>query len=111
MSIFKKNSILLLERGKMKKVLQIFFSVIVIFLNVLTANASENLLSNINIKRGENSYTIELTTTETAKVSKTIISSDRILVNLNNVKALNNVTTKYDSNAVIDNVIVDETKK
>lgn len=95
----------------MKKVLLIFFSVFVIFMNVLTANASENMLSNINVKRGENSYTIELTTTEPAKMSKTIISSDRILVNLGNVKALNNVPTKYESNAVIDNVIVESQGK
>lgn len=91
----------------MKKVLLIFFSVIVILMNDLCANAAENMLSNIDIKRGANSYTIELTTTEPAKMSKTIISADRILVNLNDVKALNNVMTKYDSKTVIDNVIIE----
>lgn len=91
----------------MKKVLPILISVIVLVTNILAANAAENMLSGVNIKGGANSYTVELTTSTPAKMSKTIISANRILINLDNVKAINNITTKYDKNAVMDTVIVE----
>lgn len=91
----------------MKKVLQLLISVIVLFVNVIAASASENVLSGVDVKSGTNSYTIELTTTQPAKMSKTIISTNRILVTLDNIKSSNNISTKYDKNALIDNVIVE----
>lgn len=91
----------------MKKVLQILISVVVLVMNVIAVSASENVLRGVDVKSGANSYTIELTTTEPAKMSKTILSANRVLVNLDNIKASNNITTKYDKNAVIDNVIVE----
>lgn len=91
----------------MKKVLPLLISVIALVFNILSVEASENTLSGVDIKSGANSYTIELTTNEPAKMTKTIISSNRVLVTLNNVKASNNISTKYGKNAVIDNVIVE----
>jgi len=91
----------------MKKVLPLLISVITLFFNILSVEAAENTLSGVDIKNGANSYTIELTTTEPAKMTKTIISSNRVLVTLDNVKASNNISTKYGKNAVIDNVIVE----
>lgn len=91
----------------MKKVLRLLISVIVLFVNIIAVSASENVLRGVDVKSGANSYTIELTTTEPAKMTKTIISANRILVTLNNIKASNNISTKYDKNAVIDNVIVE----
>lgn len=91
----------------MKKVLPLFISVIVLVLNIMSVNASENVLRGVDVKSGENSYTIELTTNEPAKMSKTIISSNRVLITLDDVKASSNITTKYDNNAVIDNVIIE----
>ena len=91
----------------MKKVLPVFISVIVLVLNILCADASENTLRAIDIKSGENSYTIELTADKPSKVSKTIISTNRILLTLDNIKSSNNISTHYDNNAVIDNVIVE----
>lgn len=91
----------------MKKVLLLLISVIVLVTNVIAVSAAENVLSGVDIKSGQNSYTIELTSTEPAKMTKTIISTNRILVTLDNIKASNNISTKYDKNAVIDNVIVE----
>ena len=91
----------------MKKVLPLLISIIALVFNILSVEASENTLSGVDIKSGANSYTIELTTNEPAKMTKTIISSNRVLVTLNNVKASNNISTKYGKNAVIDNVIVE----
>lgn len=90
----------------MKKVLPILISVIVLITSVISVSASENVLSGVNIKNGQNSYTIELTANAPAKVTKTIISSNRILVNLDNIKVSNKLNTKY--NALIDNVIVEQ---
>lgn len=91
----------------MKKVLQLLISVIVLVTNVIAVSASENVLRGVDVKSGANSYTIELTANEPAKMSKTILSSNRILVTLDNIKASNNISTKYDKGAVIDNVIVE----
>lgn len=91
----------------MKKVLQILISVVVLLTNVIAVSASENVLHCVDVKNGANSYTIELTTDEPAKMSKTIISANRVLVTLDNIKASNNIATKYDKNAVIDNVLVE----
>lgn len=91
----------------MKKVLQILISVIILIANVIAVNASENVLRGVDIKSGANSYTIELTTSQPAKMTKTIVSTNRIIVTLDNIKASGNISTKYDRNAVIDNVIVE----
>lgn len=91
----------------MKKFLPIMISVFVIMFNVLSANASGNVLRGVDVKRGADSYTIELTSTEPARVNKTIVSSNRILINLKNVNVSSNLTTKFNGNSVIDNVMVE----
>jgi hypothetical protein len=91
----------------MKKWLPIFISVVIITINVLSADASENILRSVNVKTLPNSYTIELTSTSPAKMTKNIVSANRIIINLRDVKVSNNLSTKYDGSAVIDNIIVE----
>lgn len=91
----------------MKKLLPIFISVLIITVNVLVADASENLLRGVDVKKGANSYTVELTSTAPAKITKTIVSNNRILINLKNIGVSSNLSTKFGGNAVIDNVMVE----
>lgn len=91
----------------MKKWLPVFISVIIITINVLTADASENILRGVNVKSTPNAYTIELTSTSPARMTKNIVSANRIIINLRDIKVSNNLSTRYDGNAVIDNVIVE----
>lgn len=91
----------------MKKLLPIFISVFIITVNVLVADASENVLRGVDVKKGANSYTVELTSTAPAKLTKTIISNNRILINLKNIGVSSNLTTKFGGNTVIDNVMVE----
>ncbi len=91
----------------MKKLLPIFISVFIITVNVLVADASENVLRGVDVKKGANSYTVELTSAAPAKLTKTIISNNRILINLKNIGVSSNITTKFGGNTVIDNVMVE----
>lgn len=91
----------------MKKWLPIFVSVLIITMNVLSADAAENILRGVNVKASENAYTIELTSTAPARMTKNIVSANRVIINLKNVDISNNLTTKFDGNAVIDNVMVE----
>ena len=91
----------------MKRVLPIFISVFLMIMNVLSAQASENILRGVDVKCGSSSYTIELTSTVPAYMNKTIVSANRIIINLKNIDISNNLTTKFNGNSVIDNVIVE----
>lgn len=91
----------------MKKFLPVFISVFVIMMNVLSAHASGNILRGVDVKRGTDSYTIELTSSAPAKISKTIVSSNRILINLQNVNVSSNLSTRFNGSSVIDNVMVE----
>ena len=76
-------------------------------INVLSADASGNVLRGVDVKRGADSYTVELTSYEPARVNKTIVSSNRILINLKNINVSSNISTKFNGTAVIDNVMVE----
>ena len=91
----------------MKKWLPIFISVLMVTVNVLVADASENVLREVDVKKGANSYTVELTSTAPAKLTKTIVSNNRILINLKNIDISSYLTTKFGGNTVIDNVMVE----
>ena len=91
----------------MKKILPIFISVFLMIMNVLSANASENILRGVDVKRGGNNYTIELTSTAPARMTKNIVSANRIIINLKEIDVSSNLSTKFDGNSVIDNVIVE----
>ena len=91
----------------MKKLLPILVSVLMIIINVLPANAYNNVLRGVNVKKGENSYTVELTSIAPAKTTKTIVSANRILINVKDIAISTNLTTKFNGNAVIDNVMVE----
>lgn len=91
----------------MKKWLPIFISVVIITINVLKADASENILRGVNVKSTPNAYTIELTSTNPARMTKNIVSANRVIINLKDVKISNNLSTNFDGNAVIDNIIVE----
>ncbi len=58
----------------MKKWLPIFVSVLIITMNVLSADAAENILRGVNVRASENAYTIELTSTAPARMTKNIVS-------------------------------------
>lgn len=91
----------------MKKLLPILVSVFMIIVNILPANAHGNILRGVNVKKGENSYTVELTSTSPAKTNKTIVSANRILINVKDIAISSNLTTKFNGNVVIDNVMVE----
>lgn len=91
----------------MKKLLPILVSVFMIIVNILPANAHGNVLRGVNVKKGENSYTVELTSTAPAKTNKTIVSANRILINVKDIAISSNLTTKFNGNVVIDNVMVE----
>lgn len=92
----------------MKKVLPIFISVFLMIMNVLSANASENILRGVDVKRGSDAYTIELISTAPARMTKTIVSANRVIINLKEIGVSSNVSTKFNGNNVIDNVIVEQ---
>lgn len=92
----------------MKKILPIFISVFLMIMNVLSANASENVLKGVDVKRGGEAYTIELTSTAPAMMTKTVVSANRIIINLKDIGVSSNVSTKFNGNSVIDNVIVEQ---
>ena len=91
----------------MKKLLPVFISVFVIVSNMLCAYASENVLRSVEVKNSGADYKIEFTSTEPAPVSKTILSANRILINIKDISLLPNVSTKFNGNMVFDNVIVE----
>ncbi|MCD8378719.1 MAG: hypothetical protein LUB59_08035, partial [Candidatus Gastranaerophilales bacterium] len=91
----------------MKKLIPVFISVVIININMLSAGAAENILRCVNVKTTPNAYTVELTSTTPAYMTKNIISSNRIIINLKNIEISDKLSTKFDGNAVIDNVMVE----
>lgn len=89
----------------MKKFIPMFISAVFILVNVLSVDASENILRGINIKGDTEAYTIELASTKPARMTKNIVSANRIIVNLKDIESTDNLSTKYSS--LIDNVIVE----
>ena len=90
-----------------KKLLPIFISVFIITGNMLCADASVNELKEVSVKKGANSYTIELTGNRPVSAKKNIISTNRIIVNLDNIDTAKNIKTKFEGHDSIDNIIVD----
>ena len=91
----------------MKKLLPIFISVFVILINILPANAMDNILRGVNVRKDKNSYTIELTSTAPARMTKTILSANRVIINLKNIDISSNLYTKFNGATVFDNVMVE----
>ena len=91
----------------MKKLLPIFISVLIITVNVLSAQAADNVLRGVNVKKNNNAYTVELTSTAPARMTKTIVSSNRVIINLKDVSISSNLSTKFNGNTVVDNVMVE----
>lgn len=91
----------------MKKILPIFISVFLMVMNVLSANASENILRGVDVKRSGNEYTVEITSVAPARMTKNIVSANRIIINLKEIGISSNLRTKFDGNSVIDNIIVE----
>ena len=94
-----------------KRILPIFISVFVISVNVLCAGASENILRGVSVNtvHGNSNvpYTIELISTMPSRMTKTIVSKNRIILNLHNISASTNLSTKFNGNKVIDNIMVE----
>lgn len=93
-----------------KRLLPIFISVFVISVNVLCAEASGNILREVGVSINSDSntpYTVELTSTIPARMTKTIVSANRIIINLKDIRVSSNVTTKFNGNKVTDNIMVE----
>lgn len=103
----KKKVILLYGEGNMKKFLPILISVFVIMTNMLCANATENILRGVNVSKENGTNKIELTSKAPAKMTKTVLASDRIIINLKNISVSSNAYTKFNNNPVIDNIILE----
>lgn len=91
----------------MRKFLPIFISVIVVVFNVLTACGAENSLRGVDVKKNGESYNIVLTTKCPAKMSKTVISPNRVLITLKNIGISENISTKFNENAFVDSIMVE----
>ena len=95
----------------LKKLLLILLSVFIIETNMLCANASENILKEVNVKKGLNCYNIELITNAPANAAKNIISNNRIILNLENTTAAGNIKTKFEGYNDINNIIIESSDK
>lgn len=91
----------------MKKFIPVFVSVMIILFNMLSVQASDNVLRGVNVVKNENSYTIVLTSKYPAKITKTIVSSNRVLLNLKDIDISSNLTTDFKGNPAIDTVMVE----
>ena len=91
----------------MKKILPIIISVFIILINILPANAMDNVLRGVNVRKDKNSYTIELTSTVPARMTKNILSANRVIINLKDIEISKNLYTKYNGATVFDNVMVE----
>ena len=94
-----------------KKLLLIILSVFIIETNMLCANASENILKGVNVKKGLNCYNIELITDAPGNAAKNIISNNRIILNLENTTAAGNIKTKFEGYNDINNIIIESSDK
>ena len=71
------------------------------------ASAAENYLNTVVLEEGENGYNISLRSDLPAKVKKTIISNDKILLTLKGISISNNVNTLYKNTSNANNIIVE----
>ena len=87
----------------MKKVLLLFS---IIFLG-LGANAAENVLQTIQIEPVKDTYNIVLTADKSVDVRKNVEASNRISLNLKDIRASKTLNTIYDNVPDVDSVIVE----
>ena len=91
----------------MKRLLPIFISVMIVIFTMLSASATDNVLRGVDVKKGGESYTVVLTTKAPAKMSKTVVSSNRVLITLKNIKISENLSAKFNENAFVDSIMVE----
>lgn len=91
----------------MKRVLPILISVFVIMTNMLCVNASENVLRGVSVSKSKEGYKIELTSTAPARMTRTILSANRIILNLKDISISSNASAKFNDNSAIDNIIME----
>jgi len=87
----------------MKKVL-LLFSIIFLGLGV---NAAENVLQTIQIEPVKDTYNIVLTADKSVDVRKNVEASNRISLNLKDIRASKTLNTIYDNVPDVDSVIVE----
>ena len=87
----------------MKKVL-LLFSILFLGLN---ANAVENVLQTIQIEPVKDTYNIVLTADNSVDVRKNVEASNRISLNLKDIRASKTLNTIYDNVPDVDSVIVE----
>ncbi len=91
----------------MKKLLPIFISVFIILVNTLPSFASGNVLRGVNVRKVADSYTIEITSTAPARMTKNIVSANRVIINLKDIDVSSGLSTKFNGVSSIDNVMVE----
>ena len=87
----------------MKKVLLLFS---IIFFG-LSAGAAENVLQTIQIEPVKDTYNIVLTADKSVDVRKNVEASNRISLNLKDIRASKTLNTIYDNVPDVDSVIVE----
>lgn len=75
--------------------------------NTLCVSASENILRSVGVAKNNNSYVIEITSAAPAKMNKTILSANRIILNLKDISLSTNASAKFGKDTPIDNVVLE----
>ena len=75
----------------MRKFLPFIISVFVIMFNNVSVFAADNTLRGVDVVKKDNSYTIELTSRAPIQYTKTIVSANRVLINLKDVGISKNI--------------------
>lgn len=75
--------------------------------NNVSVFAADNTLRGVDVVKKDNSYTIELTSRAPIQYTKTIVSANRVLINLKDVGISKNISTKFEGNPAVDSVMVE----
>lgn len=91
----------------MKKLLPIILSVFVMTVNMLCADASENILRGVDVVKSGNTYKIELTSSEPAQMTKTNLSANRVILNLKNISLSGNISSSFEGHHSLENIVIE----
>lgn len=92
----------------MLKRLILILTLIVTF-TTAAANAAGNFLNSVVLEKGDEGFNIILRSDNTAKVKKSLQSSDKIVLTLQGITTSNDFNTMYKNTSDINNIIVENT--
>lgn len=87
----------------MKRIL----TLLVLFFTALVANATDNVLQSVQIDSVGDTYNIILKTTSEAQIKKTTQASNKIILNLNDIRASKTINTIYNNATNVDSVMIE----